>query len=82
MKEVMQKKGVPGKVKALITLGANVAKQHISSRQWISASSIVQQAGSLLMGHKVPAFVVRLLIILNVIAPKVPKDMVIMSNYF
>ena len=63
-------------------MGANAAKQHISSRQWISASSIVQQAGSLLMGHKVPAFVVRLLIILNVIAPKVPKDMVIISNHF
>ena len=81
MKEAMQKKGVQGKVKALITLGAKNSVKHMSSRQWISASSIVQQAGRLLMGPKVPAFaIVRRMIILNVIAPKVPKDMVIISN--
>ena len=79
MKEAIQKKEMPGKVKALITLGAKNANQNMSSRHWMSASGIVEdrgQGGPMFAKH----VIVLILIILIVIAPKVPYDMVIISN--
>ena len=74
----MQKKGRKGKVKEL-TMGL-IGKIAISSPHRMSAISIVQ-ARCLLMGDKVPAFALAL-IIRNVNAPKVPTDMVIIFRYY
>ena len=68
---------MPGKVKALITLGAKNANQNMSSRHWMSASGIVQESGQ--WGGPVFAkhVIVPILIILIVI---VPMEMVIISD--
>ena len=54
--------------------------QNMSSRHWMSASGVVQEraiwAGPMFAKH----VIVPILIILIVIAPKVPYDMVIISN--
>ena len=75
MREAIQKKGRKGKDKDLII--QTIAKQHMSSHHWMSASGIVKEraiwAGPMFAKH----VIVPILIILIVIVEKV-----IISNIF